>query len=149
MADSALMGITLDRKEKWMGVEYMVEPISASQIDLWKEITESPCIQLPKPNPYIPRQLHLMTPPSESTGDPVQLLSKDEGYRVYYAQDSHFQLPEVAILFEIKSPLINLSAKSRALRLFMLGAYMKFCAAMCSWHPGQACLRHGQQVILI
>ena len=72
-------------------------------------------IQLPEPNPYIPTHLALvpLQTPVHDVTNPLLLQSDDSG-KIYYVQDTRYKVPEVALLYTFKSPLIDNSAKSQA-----------------------------------
>jgi insulysin len=115
LADPAKTSIPTDTKEKWMSAEYTIKAISHSHIAAWNEANPIPSIQLPPPNPYLPKQLTLIASTQENAVDTPVLIASDEGSSIYYAKDSRYKVPEVAILFSFLCPLIDNGAKSQAL----------------------------------
>ena len=115
LADPSKTGIPTDIKEKWMQAEYTIKPVSKSHLTAWNQAHPNEVIQLPGANPYLPKQLALVSAKAEVAQDQPLLLSSDEGSCVYYMKDSKYQVPEVAFLFGLKSPLINDKPSSAAL----------------------------------
>jgi insulysin len=114
LADPAKIGIVTDIKEKWMNAEYTIKPISRSHIVAWNDASPIPALQLPPPNPYLPKQLALEAPQEHQQEQPL-LLASDEGSQIYFSQDTRYKVPEIAFLFGFQSPLIDGSAKSQVL----------------------------------
>ena len=115
MADPAKTGVITDTKEKWMNAEYTIKRIDKSHFADWVNATPIPSIQLPPQNPYLPKQLALISSNPEHTQDDPLLLASDKGFSIYYAQDTRYKVPEIAFLFSFKSPLINTSARAQVL----------------------------------
>ncbi len=115
LADPIKTGIPTDTKEKWMNAEYAIKPVARSHLAAWNGAAPIPAIQLPPPNPYLPKDLALVSSAQENTQDNPLLLSSDEGSCIYFAQDSRYKVPEDAFLFSFRSPLIENTAKSQAL----------------------------------
>ncbi len=116
LADPSKTGVLPDTKEKWMHAEYAIKEISSDRLTAWEEMQINPNIQLPQKNPYIPSQLALI--PEVDDGATTQtplLLHSDPGSKVYFAQDTHYRVPEIGTIFSLKSPLINHSPKSQVL----------------------------------
>jgi insulysin len=115
LADPTKTGIATDTKEKWMNAEYSIKPAARVHLATWNNAVPNPAIQLPPPNPYLPKQLGLVASTQENTQDNPLLLVSDESSSIYYAQDSRYKVPEVAFLFSVQSPLIDNTAKSQTL----------------------------------
>lgn len=115
LADPTKTGIPTDTKEKWMNAEYAIKPVSRSHIVAWNAAAPIPAIQLPPPNPYLPKQLALVASGQVQNRENPLLLSSDEGSVIYYAPDNRYKVPEIAFLFGFQSPLIDYTAKSQAL----------------------------------
>ena len=109
MAPSKLTGVTMDKKEKWVGVEYAYKPIPREMIDKWKQITINPEIDLPAPNIFIPDDLKLVygnfTPTDRLIPEPILVMNTDRG-RGYFAHDDKFGLPRVSWAIEVLTPEI-------------------------------------------
>ncbi|MFS8563867.1 MAG: hypothetical protein LVR00_05950 [Rhabdochlamydiaceae bacterium] len=113
-ADPKLTGIKMTSKERWMGAEYTIEPISQEQLTTWKNISVNPNLQLPPRNPFIPTNLALLPTPSDKNASP-ELLAKDEGCAIYFKQDSRYKVPTATSIFSIKTPLLDGSPHSTVL----------------------------------
>jgi insulysin len=115
-ADPKMTGVLPDRKEKWMDAEYAIKEVPETTLAAFQNAEPNPNIDLPGKNPFIPSHLALLPSSEDSSSEPNPvLLAKDEGSKVYYAQDSRYLVPEVSVIFGIKSPQIDGSAKSAAL----------------------------------
>ncbi len=115
LADPTKTGVPMDTKEKWMNAEYAIKPVSKSHLAAWNEASPNPQIALPPQNPYLPKDLALIPASSESLNAKPLLLAANPSSNIYYAQDIRYKVPEIAILFSFKSPLIDSSAKAQAL----------------------------------
>ena len=111
LADPLKTGVVTDTKEKWMNADYTIKAVSRSHLTAWSEAMPIPSIQLPPKNPYLPKDLALASSKAEQTQDNPMLLSSDEGFTVYFAQDTRYKVPEIAFLFGFKSPLIETTAE--------------------------------------
>jgi insulysin len=116
LANPSKTGVLPDTKEKWMNAEYAIKELNQARLIAWEEAKPTSKIQLPESNPYLPTELNLVASKKE-TGNAERplLLFNDAGNQVYFAQDSRYQVPEVATLFTIKTPLIDTSPKSKVL----------------------------------
>ncbi len=115
MADPAKTGIPTDTKEKWMNADYAIKQVSRARLTAWNASEPNPAIQLPLENPYLPKQLALEAASDDNLSEDPLLLCSDEGCNVYYLQDSRYKVPEIAFLFNFKSPFLETAPKSRAL----------------------------------
>ena len=115
LADPAKTGIAMDTKEKWMNAEYSIKAVSRSHLAAWNDAVPIPAIQLPPPNPYLPKNFELVATEQKNTQDNPLLLASDEGCKVYYAADSRYKVPEVSLLFSFQSPLIVNTTASQVL----------------------------------
>ena len=106
------------KKEKWMGVEYEVIPISKEDLLRWSEASPSSDVVLPAPNPFIPTHLSLITdsntPLRNSSGIPQPVVAIDnDSMKIYCAPDSRFQDPRYRGISKIKTPQIDASNPSK------------------------------------
>lgn len=124
VADPKLTGIETTQKEKWMNASYTIRKIPSSDLLAWSEAKPHPHIDTPAPNPYLPESLTLVASTSP-TSQPALLESTDLG-QAYFQQDTTYLVPETAAIFSLKSPLLDSSAKSRALSdLYQRALYEK------------------------
>ncbi len=116
LADPSKTGIVPDTKEQWMNAEYAIKDIPSSRLTAWDNSKLSPKIQIPQQNPFLPSNFELVSSEGDAcTAENPLLLYSSEGSQVYFAQDSRYQVPEIAAVFNFKSPLIDYSAKSQAM----------------------------------
>jgi len=122
MVDPSKTGVITDQKEKWMAAEYTVKSIPDSKIAALKQVTPHPNIEMPPSNPYIPSHLALVSEQKDSKESIIPtLVAQDEKAKVYFAQDSRYMVPQVSMMFGLKSPLMNGSARSSV----MMDLYLK------------------------
>ncbi len=116
---SILTGIVPDKQEKWLGVKYAIRSIPQNTIDRWSKAKSVPQIDLPGPNPFIPRNLDILNPIVASKNDKlfrfpnVALIHNDAYGKIYFAPDTYFGLPEIFWYVEIKTPQIKLGASKK------------------------------------
>lgn len=117
LADPQKVGIQLDKKEKWAGMEYAIQDFDRLETDS----PISPELAIPKANPYIPKNLMLCEKDSQSTlQSPQKIVSCDKG-TLFFAQDDKFQIPKVVYFLNIKTPVLDNSPRSLALKdLYMI-----------------------------
>lgn len=111
-APSSMTKKTPNRKEQWLGGEYIVEKMSDDRIDHLTAVKPSSSLSAPRPNRYIADTLRVRNhtqKPEQMTPD---LLSEDSFGKCYYLEDHHYLAPEVVIKCGLKSPAIAPTAKS-------------------------------------
>jgi insulysin len=115
-ADPSKLDIHPLTLEKWFQVEYAIRPILPSKLAVWQQVASHPDIQTPPSNPFVPTSLELIHTTKEETGPliPSVILEKDNA-KVYFAADKAYLAPEAVMLFHIKTPTLNGTAKSFAL----------------------------------
>lgn len=112
MAPSTLTGQAMDRKEKWMGVDYTLVPIPQETMTKWENIDSHPKITLPHPNIFIPNDLQIIAKPhNNARKGPIptpKLLVDDAASRIYFAHDDTFHVPKINWTIQIRTPEITL-----------------------------------------
>ncbi|MEM7361633.1 MAG: insulinase family protein [Bacteroidota bacterium] len=138
-APCKLTGVQFEKKEKWYQVPYTVKKVSEEQLKAWKNLPKNPNIGFPSPNPFIPKDISLVSIPQENPPSPKPLLlEKGEKGTVYYYQDDRYGSPMIMSKFTFKSPLIDGSPQqSVLLTLFVTWAnkiisFIPFQKAGCS-----------------
>ncbi|MBS0616125.1 MAG: insulinase family protein [Verrucomicrobia bacterium] len=111
-ADPKLTGVTPDKQEKWMNAKYALRPIDSKQLQAWAQLGPHPSIDLPRPNPYIPKNLSLIAASVES--NPTLLTSSDKG-KIYFSSDARYFVPKTSCIYGLKTPLMDGSAKATVL----------------------------------
>ncbi len=115
IADPEKTKIPMTNKEKWMGAEYAIQAPSQQELLAWNNASINPQIGLPPPNQFIPKNLELVhKTASDEVIVPVLLQDNNHG-KVFFAEDTHYLVPEISHVFRIKSPLLDGSARSKAL----------------------------------
>jgi insulysin len=117
-ADPKLAMMAANNQEPWMNVPYSLKPASPQNLLAWQDAKPTSSIQTPPLNPYIPDKIALIEPSKTSPS----LLIKDDGAAIYYCPDERYRLPKIATCFEIKTPLLDGSAKAVALADLFLEA---------------------------
>lgn len=119
LVPSALTGIPPNQEEKWLGVKYALRPIPQDALDKWSKARPVSRIDLPAPNPFIPKNLDIVNPILEKNKERVFHLPevttiRDDPYgKIYYAPDDQFGLPEIYWFLEIKTPQIKLGSAKK------------------------------------
>lgn len=107
-ASESATGVNLDRMEPWLKVPYAIKPIVTSQLEQWAHAQPHADIQIPPPNPFIPKNLKLIHSHATSTDYPIPqpIFDSPQG-RIYYAPDTIYGVPRVYWEFHIKTPSIE------------------------------------------
>ncbi len=135
-ADPKLSGIHPTHHEKWMNAAYAFKDIGADKLTAWTSSPPHPRIDLPAPNPYFPDSLALIPIEDRAKTTPEALINNDLG-TVYFLQDQKYQVPETTVIFAIKTPEMDGSARSRVLfDLYMRSLSDKLSSAL--FFAGQA-----------
>lgn len=114
LADPKLTSVIPDTQEKWMNASYAIREIPQNQLTAWTSLQPHPLIDLPSANPYLPQSLALIPTPETKPASPLLIADENSG-KIYYQQDAQYLVPETAALFALKSPLLDGTAKSKAL----------------------------------
>lgn len=93
-----------DLKERWLGADYTIHPLSTHKLQTWTASLPHPLIHLPEKNAYFPQNLTLV----EATTDTTPLLLEDsEQGTCYFCIDQDFKVPQISWNFSLKTPLIS------------------------------------------
>lgn len=127
IANPKELPIPLNKKEKWMGIPYSTQQLPKEQLEQWNQLSLNPSLYLPAPNPFIPEKLNLASRLERETAKqrtipiPSTLIDTEQA-KIYFYEDTYFQLPEIVWDFEIQSPLIN---KREAVNAVSTDLYLK------------------------
>ena len=108
--DLKAIGVQPNQREKWMAIDYTVQPISNSLMQKLKKATAPPTLGIPEANRWIPTQLTLVDktpPPSKFEMPQPKSLIQEPAGQVYYAVDHEYEVPNVYWGFEILTPEVN------------------------------------------
>jgi insulysin len=119
LADPELTHVPPTLSEKWTKAEYAIRQIPKEQLDKWTAAAPNEKLDLPLENPFIASELSLV--PRELTTTP-ELLSNDDLAKIYYSQDQQYLVPHTSVSFQIKTPLVDGSAKQTVLTTLFLRA---------------------------
>ena len=117
MASPSLTKVEEEKIEPWSGARYTTLSIEKNKLLNWfqKSSLASKYIY-PSPNPFIPSNLELL--PLKKGGDKPaipEIIADDAYGKVYFWRDHTYLVPEVSYVINIKSPLLNCSAKQMLL----------------------------------
>lgn len=117
VANPGLTNFKPDRKERWMGVDYTVLPIAKEKIAAWSSVKPHPAIAIPRPNPFLPKNLTVKDKAATPASFPEpRLICDSPAGKVYACADERFLVPEIAWSFYFKTPSISdADPKSHAL----------------------------------
>jgi insulysin len=116
IADPAKISIDNLSQEKWFGVEYRIDAIPPSKLIALEQATPYPSIQNPPLNPYVLTSLPVLEDSASPNKEVVpKLLADSDRCKIYFATDTSYLVPEATLLFRVKTPALNGSAKSFAL----------------------------------
>lgn len=123
VADKQLTGVTPEQNERWMHIPYTIAKNSDSRLAFLQSVTNKHALGIPKPNKFLPRSLDLLPTPEITWEDPQPLSQSSKG-QLYYKQDTEYKIPCVSATAQIKTPLLQRTARSQALgALFSQAAY--------------------------
>ena len=91
---------TADKKEKWYGTQYAEVPVDRKA---WTS-NKAAAFSLPKPNPFIPKDLELKyarTPPKPDGPEPPKMLKDTASWRVFAKTDTTYGQPKAYANFLI------------------------------------------------
>lgn len=139
MGDPLLTQVPPTHTEQWTKAEYAIQDIAKEELICWKDATCSFPLSLPQANPFLAENLSLEKEATSFT-TPSLLLESDHA-KIFHLKESDYQVPETSALFNLKSPLLDGSAKSLVLASLYLQALKEqlatpfFQADVAGLHP--------------
>jgi insulysin len=110
MASPELTKQVPDKQEKWYHGEYKLHKLSEEQLTEWASMKPHAELALAPPNPYIPGSMEVFP------NQPQLVILEDSSVgKCYYSPLPSYEEPKVSLIFNLKTPLIDGSAKSNAL----------------------------------
>jgi insulysin len=94
-------GMSFERREKWMSVDYSVLPFI--QDPTMHSLAGSKAVEMPGPNIFIPKNVTLS---KESYAVPMKIADY-EGCKLFHFADNSFETPKASIQFNLKTPSIR------------------------------------------
>lgn len=114
VANPDITGQIPDKKEKWMGAEYISVKLEEEKLSLWEKLKSEEGSFL-TPNKFIPTNVTLLSNgQGKEEFEPELLIDEPQG-KCYFLKDSFYLVPKVSIDLGIKSPLIDATQKSVSL----------------------------------
>ena len=110
-----------DQKEKWYGTQYKYEKIPDDFMEELKKASETsasdriPELHLPHKNNFIPSQLEVEKKEVAEPATAPRLLRNDNMARTWWKKDDTFWVPQANVIACLRTPLLDLTAKSTAL----------------------------------
>jgi insulysin len=101
--------------EEHYGIEYRIDKLSGTQLERWQKILKSQVsdlhsqfigLEVPKPNPFMPDDLTLATPPIDKDAAAApEILIDTPTVRFWHKQDQTFKRPRAMLMLEFRSPV--------------------------------------------
>lgn len=119
---------TNDQQEQWLKGKFSIHTFPQKLLEEWSKASPNPNIKLPEQNPFIPKNLKLVTKQTESPQKsdrliPLpKLIHQDDFGTFYYTQDNQFNIPKILWSFYIKTPEIKVGD---ALKVVLADLYIK------------------------
>ncbi|WP_077338131.1 insulinase family protein [Pseudocolwellia agarivorans] len=116
---------TFDQTSKWYGVPYTVSKISDKLLNHWENTQTIDALALPTKNPYIIKNPSVLSnklteQEKQSLPSVPTCIDKENGYELWFKQDTTFSVPKGYIYIGIDSPIIIQSDENIAItRLFV------------------------------
>lgn len=110
LAPQTLTGVPFENKEKWLGVSYTIKAIPQDLLIAWKDAAPHPNIDLPGLNPYLPKNIELLSKSPKETAFAIPhptVITDDDNGTIYFAQDAYYAVPTISWSFDIKTPAID------------------------------------------
>lgn len=96
-----------DQIEQWYGTEYKLDRLSEEHLNTLKNCGLNESFRLPVKNSFIPADLNLIDHQNpEQLPKMPRLVQSSPLTRLWYKEDTKFQLPKAYLKFEIRNPLV-------------------------------------------
>ena len=109
--------LVTSKTTQWYDVDYTIDRIGEDKLTRWRQVKVIAELMLPKPNPFIPRRLKLISPKagvSEVENKPVKVLD-ERNIQVWHQTLLRFGQPKAEFYFALRSPVVSYSAKHTVL----------------------------------
>ena len=119
-----------DKKEKWYGTEYKVQPIDAPFAAAVKQAEETTSknrlsdLHLPHKNEFIPSKLTVEKKEKEDPMKAPKLIRNDEAVRTWWKKDDRFWVPRANVFVTLRNYLAS-AAPANSVRTRMYCALVK------------------------
>lgn len=100
--------VTTDQTTHFYQVDYRLKSISEQQLAVWQGAGVNDDIQLPEPNIFIASDLNIKSAAAstpDSQKNLPELLLDSNGMRLWFKQDTDFNLPKGSVFFSFRTPL--------------------------------------------
>jgi insulysin len=121
-------------KEKWNGGEYTLCPLSHEKLKSWEIPKGNIASRMPKPNPYLPKHLTLVTKESKEQKElPTPTLVSENNFGKHFIwEDTKYKTPESIYVFGIKSKELLATSKSSVATDLMIKTFYQKCSPLLS-----------------
>ena len=106
-----MVGLKPTKKEKWNHGEYTVKKIPEETLASWSMQTEETSFTIRKENPFIPTNLNLL---AKQEDEPSLVVNETFG-KMYFFQETEYQVPESHIILNFFSEELDGSCKKQVL----------------------------------
>ncbi|MDD9952073.1 MAG: insulinase family protein [Zetaproteobacteria bacterium] len=103
-----------DLTERYYGTPYRTEKLAQPLVNQWRQAKLPHGLTLPKPNPFIPEKLELLT--AKNATQPQKIIDQDQVV-YWFQQDDRFKVPKAYAQIHLLTPVVNSSAANKALSL--------------------------------
>jgi insulysin len=125
-APTSETGVTVNKTEKWFGVNYTLKPIPQDSIAKWISATPHSNINLPLPNIFIPHNLSIINEMNSTYQLPQPKLLVDNDFaRIYFAPDNYYQTPSISWTVQILTPKISMDDPAKIVFGDLLVKYLE------------------------
>ncbi|CAG8625900.1 11505_t:CDS:10 [Acaulospora morrowiae] len=101
---SKLLG-ELDKKERWFGTEYKIEPINEKLLKTLQSPTLHPELEVNPVNEFIPSNFEVNKQENTKPLEHPYLIKDTKLSRLWYKKDDRFWVPKVEAYFMLKTPI--------------------------------------------
>ncbi len=106
-------GKDFPERSPWYDTPYAVTAVDSAQLEAWRAADVNPAILVPEPNPFVPKNFAMPRSKKKAT-EPAEL-SAGKRTRMWWLQDSKFNVPKAQAYFNFHTPLANDSPRNAAL----------------------------------
>lgn len=118
-APPSLTGVQPNKKEQWLNVPFAIKSIDQDKMLEWERAAAIPEITIPPNNPFLPEKLDLLNTGLKSEEKqplvpvPELIVDSNQGH-IYYAPDNRYNIPQLYLYFNIKTPSIEMGKPAKA-----------------------------------
>ncbi|VDP34243.1 unnamed protein product [Schistosoma margrebowiei] len=111
-------------EEPWYHTKYLAVNIPENTLSAWRNSSSNPELRFPEPNSFIATEFDLVRNKCPTNVEMPELLIETEMSRIWYFQDTEFNLPKGFIKFHIVSLSTFCSPLHETLRAFYVNLFL-------------------------